>query len=210
MNTLLKPLFAASAFSIILLQGCSSSPSATGLAKQEAHLDQKRRETAQLQAEKAIDAMPAWAQATPRPDSTGIFALGIGESDKLPLALKKAQLQAEYALAKNLQQELAGNERMIQQDNNGSASGQYDSVITSLVDYVSVVGCEEVKRDTVAINGRFQTYILLKMPYEAFNQALQAKKQQTRDSQMQQAYNRLERQLEQRRQAAIPVGTTLQ
>ena len=94
MNTLLKPLFAASAFSIILLQGCSSSPSATGLAKQEAHLDQKRRETAQLQAEKAIDAMPAWAQATPRPDSTGIFALGIGESDKLPLALKKAQLQA--------------------------------------------------------------------------------------------------------------------
>jgi hypothetical protein len=99
---------------------------------------------------------------------------------------------------------------MIQQDNNGSASGQYDSVITSLVDYVSVVGCEEVKRDTVAINGRFQTYILLKMPYEAFNQALQAKKQQTRDSQMQQAYNRLERQLEQRRQAAVPAGTTLQ
>lgn len=199
MNTLLTPLLAVSAFSLLLLQGCSSTPGATGLAKEEARLDQKRRESAQVQAEKAIDTMPDWAQATPRPDSNGIYALGIGDSDTLPMSLKKAQLQAEYALAKNLQQELAGSERMLQQDSNGRASGQFDSIITSLVDYVSVVGCEEVKRQTVAVGGRFQTYILLKMPYEAFNQALQAKKRQANDRQLQQAYDRLGAQLEQHR-----------
>lgn len=208
MKTTLKHLYAATAISLVFLHGCSSAPTAKSLAKEEAQLDQQRREAAQTEAEKAIDAMPSWATATPRPDSTGIFAIGIGESDKLPLAMKKAQLQAEYALAKNLQQELAGNERMLQQDSNGSASGQYDSIITSLVDYVSVVGCEEVKRQTVAVNGRFQTYILLKMPYEAFNQALQAKKAQTRDNQLQQAYNRLERQLEQRRRTVTAGNAT--
>ncbi len=206
MKSTLKRFYALTALGIILLEGCSSVP-ATQVAREEAHIDKKRREYAQQQAEKALDTMPDWAQATPRPDSSGIYALGIGDSDTLPMSLKKAQLQAEYALAKNLQQELAGSERMLQQDSNGRASGQFDSIITSLVDYVSVVGCEEVKRQTVAVDGRFQTYILLKMPYETFNQALQAKKKQANDRQLQQAYDRLGAQLEQHRRLNTAAGT---
>lgn len=206
MKSTLKRFYALTALGIILLEGCSSVP-ATQVAREEAHIDKKRREYAQQQAEKALDTMPDWAQATPRPDSSGIYALGIGDSDTLPMSLKKAQLQAEYALAKNLQQELAGSERMLQQDSNGRASGQFDSIITSLVDYVSVVGCEEVKRQTVAVDGRFQTYILLKMPYETFNQALQAKKRQANDRQLQQAYDRLGAQLEQHRHLNSATGT---
>ena len=206
MKSTLKRFYALAALGVIILEGCSSVP-ATQMAREEAHIDKKRRETAQHQAEKALDVMPDWVQATPRPDSNGIYALGIGDSDTLPMSLKKAQLQAEYALAKNLQQELAGSERMLQQDSNGRASGQFDSIITSLVDYVSVVGCEEVKRQTVAVDGRFQTYILLKMPYETFNQALQAKKRQANDRQLQQAYDRLGAQLEQHRRLNSATGT---
>jgi hypothetical protein len=45
--------------------------------------------------------MPSWAANVPRPDGTGVYALGIAESDKVQIAIKKAQLQAQYGLPKS-------------------------------------------------------------------------------------------------------------
>lgn len=191
--SLLLPLSA-----LLMLSACSTTPTPQQLSKEQLKIEKNRREAAQNQAEKTLDAMPSWAVSVPRPDSTGVYALGIADSDKVQLALKKAQLQAEYGLAKQYNQELSGSERSMQQDAGANSSSQYQSLIQSLVNYVPVVGFEVVKQEVKAVNGEFQAYILLKLPYAEFNKALQTQKQQTQNVQMRQAFNDLELRLQQR------------
>lgn len=183
---------------LILLSACSSNPTSRQLVKEQLQIEKTRQQAAQKQAENTIDAMPSWAAVVPRPDSTGVYALGIADSDKVQLALKKAQLQAEYGLAKQFNQELAGSERSMQQDAGANSSSQYQSLIQSLVSYVPVVGFEVVKQEVKAVNGQFQAYMLLKLPYAEFNKALQNQKQQNQNVQMRQAFNDLELRLQQR------------
>ncbi len=182
----------------LLSSGCSSTPTSKSIVKEQLHIENQRREAAQQQAEKTIDAIPSWAITVPRPDQTGVYALGIAESDKVQIAIKKAHLQAQYGLAKLFNQELAGSEQSMQQDAGANSSSNYQSLIQSLVNYVSVVGFEVVKQEVKAVNGEFQAYTLLKLPYAEFNKALQNQKQQTQNVQMKQAFKELEQRLQQR------------
>jgi hypothetical protein len=113
--------------------------------------------------------------------------VGVAESDKVQIAIKKAQLQAQYGLAKIFNQELAGSEQMMQQDAGAGSSSSYQSLIQSLVNYVPIVGFEVVKQEVKAVNGEFQAYTLLKLPYAEFNKALQSQKQQAQNTDMKQA-----------------------
>lgn len=191
--SLLLPLSA-----MLILSACSSHPTSKQLVKEQQHIEKTRQEATQKQAENTIDAMPSWAASVPHPDNTGVYALGIADSDKVQIALKKAQLQAEYGLAKQFNQELVGSERSMQQDAGANSSSQYQSLIQSLVSYVPVVGFEVVKQEVKAVNGQFQAYMLLKLPYAEFNKALQSQKQQSQNVQMRQAFNDLELRLQQR------------
>lgn len=182
----------------LLSAGCSSTPTSKSIVKEQLHIENQRREAAQQQAEKTIDAIPSWAITVPRPDQTGVYALGIAESDKVQIAIKKAHLQAQYGLAKLFNQELAGSEQSMQQDAGANSSSNYQSLIQSLVNYVSVVGFEVVKQEVKAVNGEFQAYTLLKLPYAEFNKALQNQQQQTQNVQMKQAFKELEQRLQQR------------
>jgi hypothetical protein len=123
--------------------------------------------------------------------------VGVAESDKVQIAIKKAQLQAQYGLAKIFNQELAGSEQMMQQDAGAGSSSSYQSLIQSLVNYVPIVGFEVVKQEVKAVNGEFQAYTLLKLPYAEFNKALQSQKQQAQNTDMKQAFADLERRLQQ-------------
>ena len=195
---LLTKKLAAVAIMAYVVTGCSTTPDSKSLAKEQLHIEKQRREAAQHQAEKTIDAIPAWAMTAPRPDHTGVYALGVAESDKVQIAIKKAQLQAQYGLAKIYNQELAGSEQAMQQDAGANSSSYYQSLIQSLVNYVSVVGFEVVKQEVKAVNGEFQAYTLLKLPYAEFNMALQSQKQQTQNNDTKQAFADLEQRLQQR------------
>ncbi|MBK7299064.1 MAG: hypothetical protein IPI79_00775 [Moraxellaceae bacterium] len=69
-----------------------------------------------------------------------------------------------------------------------------------MVNYVSVVGFEVVKQDVRAVNGEYQAYTLLKLPYAEFNKALQSKKQQAQTMDVKQAFAEMEYRLQQRQQ----------
>ena len=185
---------------VLTTAGCSTTPSSKSIVKEQLHIEKQRREVAQQQAEKTIDFMPSWAMTVPRPDGTGVYALGIAESDKVQIALKKAHLQAQYGLAKLYNQELAGSEQAMQQDAGTASNSHYQSLIQSLVNYVSVVGFEVVKQDVRAVNGEYQAYTLLKLPYAEFNKALQSKKQQAQTMDVKQAFAEMEYRLQQRQQ----------
>jgi hypothetical protein len=108
MMLLTQKLSAIAAIAYVLTTQVAATPDSKSIVKEQLHIEKQRREVAQQQAEKTIDAMPSWAANVPRPDGTGVYALGIAESDKVQIALKKAQLQAEYGLAKLYNQELSG------------------------------------------------------------------------------------------------------
>lgn len=182
---------------ITLFTACSSTPTNKSLVKEQLSIEKQRRNVAQDLAEQSLDAMPSWAMTAPRPDNTGVYAVGVAESDKVQIAIKKAQLQAQYGLAKIFNQELAGSEQMMQQDAGAGSSSRYQSLIQSLVNYVPVVGFEVVKQEVKAVNGEFQAYTLLKLPYAEFNKALQSQKQQAQNTDMKQAVADLERRLQQ-------------
>lgn len=193
---------------VLALHGCASHQTADELAKEQAKAsqiqlkaDNQRQNIAQEKAQNTLEQFPSWALQVPAPDATGVYAIGIGDSDKVPVAIKKAQLEAEYGLAKLYNQELAGSEKSSQQDNGNGSSSQYTALISKLVDYVPVVGFQIVKQDIKAIDGKFNAFILMKLPYEEFNKVLQQQKQKAQSVQDKAAFDDLEKRLEIRRQA---------
>jgi hypothetical protein len=195
-------------FTALTLHGCASQKAANELAAEQAKAskiqlkaDNQRQNIAQEKAQNTLEQFPSWALQVPAPDATGVYAIGIGDSDKVPIAIKKAQLEAEYGLAKLYNQELAGSERSSQQDNGNGSSSQYTALISKLVDYVPVVGFQIIKQDIKAIDGKFNAFILMKLPYEEFNKVLQQQKQKAQGAQDKAVFDDLEKRLELRRKA---------
>lgn len=189
----------------VALAGCSSPQKR--LAKDLAKAEEVRREArekeaklAQKQAKRLIKAYPDWALEAPRPDATGLYAIGVGRSRDLELARKKARLQASYEIAKQLNQELAGGERLAEYDRDTHASSTYQVLIDQLVDWTPVVGYEVLKQEIVPVDGVFHVYLLAKMPYEAFNQVLQERRRQAQDDAVRRDFDALHERLERLRQ----------
>ena len=194
-----------------LATGCASSPSMKELAQEQAEVTALRaeaqaraeadyREREQERMESHIDAIPGWALEAPHPDETGMYAVGMGESKKLRVALRKATLDAEFGLAKLYSQELSGSERSYTQDNaEGGVDEQYTALIDKLVDSVPLAGFEVVEQQVKPINGEYHAFVLLKLPYDEFNRVLQSQKREARDAEITAAFDDLERRLEKRR-----------
>ena len=102
-------------------------------------------------------------------------------------------LDAEFGLAKLYKQELSGSERSyVKENGNRGAESQYSSLVDKLVARVPVVGYEVVKQDVKSIHGQFQSWILLKLPYEQFNKVLQEQKAEAFDKSVKDAFDDLE------------------
>lgn len=197
----------------LVMTGCASSPSMQKLAEDQSKAEKVRAEAAaekraqeQARMEETLKAVPAWALEVPRPDSTGIFAVGMSESDTLRVALRKAMLEAEYGLAKTYNQELSGSERSYTQDNGGqTTSQQYTALIDKLVTQVPVSGFEVVHQEIKPIGGKYNAFVLLKLPYEQFNRTLQDQraKSNTNDKTISAAFDDLGRRLKERRQQRL-------
>lgn len=195
----------------VLMSGCSSAPSKEGLAKDDvraaevrAKAEEEKRALVQKRMEAEISQVPEWALKQPRPDESGVYAVGISESDKINVAIHKATLEAEFGLAKNFNQELSGSERLYAQDNNSRVGkDQYTALIDKLVSQVPVVGFEVVNQEVKALDGKYNVYVMLKLPYAQFNRVLQEQRSKTEDRTIAKAFDDLERRLVQRRQQIL-------
>ena len=161
----------------------------------------ERRENKRKQA--FINEVPEWAMEAPPADSSGVYAVGAGDSDKLTTAVRIADLQAQYGLASQLDAEISGSERLFEEDRGaGKPLSRYRQLIDKLVAEVPVVGLEVVEKEVIPLQGRYHAFVLLKMPYEAFNNVLQAKRAEAAGSSMDEAFDDLERRIEKRRAAS--------
>ncbi|MGA8864885.1 MAG: hypothetical protein WB444_13870 [Gallionella sp.] len=195
----------------MLMVGCSSSPTMKQLAEDESRASEVRAKAAearqakeQERMEAAINQVPKWALEQPRPDDTGVYAVGTAESDRMRVAIKKAMLEAEFGLAQIYNQELSGSERSYTQDNNGRVGQeQFTALIDKLVSQVPVVGFEIVRQEVKPIDGKYNAFVLLKLPYAQFNSVLKDQRAATDDGTVLKAYDDLEHRLEKRRQQRI-------
>lgn len=167
-----------------VLVGCASSPSMETIARDQmaaenarAKEEKRRNKEKQEAMEKFVDELPKWALEAPKPDATGIYAVGMGASDGLVVSIRKATLEAEFGLAKVYRQELSGAERsLVEERGEKVASQQYQQVIDKLVSRVPVVGYEVVRQEVKPIDGKYHAFMLLKLPYDQFNKVLQDQK----------------------------------
>lgn len=191
---------------ITALVGCSSSPD-TELSKRLLELEKSQqemialqKEQAQAEREKEMDVMPDWYLEPPKPDSTGFFGVGYSKSKHPGFGLKSARLQAESDLAKQYKQEMSGSERSFEQGNvDGDVSSQTTLLIDKIIDSVPVVGYTVVEQIMEPIDGVYQTYVLLKLPYDEFNKVLLSEKSNSFDKAVQGHFDDLERRLKERR-----------
>ena len=190
----------------LLVTGCSTSPDeamAERLAAlEQAERDRKAERTAAAQAlrEDELDTAPSWFLSPPEADSTGFYAVGHSRSKQMGHALKSARLQAEFQLAKMYRQELSGSERSFERGNSdGDVVSQTTFLIDKIVDAVPVIGYTVVEQKMIPLNGAFETFVLLKLPYDEFNMVLKSQREQELDKTVQESFDDLERRLNARR-----------
>lgn len=165
-----------------LLAGCSSTPTAVTIQKDEAAAaaareaaEAKRMARADERAEKYLKRVPDWVSNPPRGDGAFVYAVGSGQSSKFDLSRQKAVLTGEFGLAKQYRQALSGQERMYQRDNGGTSGTQerYTVLIDKLVDRVQLVGHEVIKTETLVVDGgQYQTWVLMKLSFEDMEKIL--------------------------------------
>ena len=191
-----------------MVTGCATQPTMQQLTEDSisasqarAAADEKAAQKRQEKMEDNLSQIPGWFLEVPKPDGSGVYAVGEGESNKVRVAMKKAMLDAEFGLAKVYGQDLSGSERASVQESNGdAATSQYTALIDKLVSHVSVVGFETVHQEVKTIAGKYHAFVLLKLPYEQFNAVLQNQAAKTNDAKVESQFKELERRLDKRRQ----------
>lgn len=178
------------------LTGCSSNDIEERTeALQEAQVQQVQIKTEKMDAQ--LESIPDWFLDIPAPDGKGVFGVGFGESNQPAFALKAAELQAKFELAKNFKQVVSGQERSYQdQTSDGDVQSKINILIDSLVEEMNVAGFERVKRSVSNVEGRANAYVLLRMPYEEYNHALRSLRAKGIDDKMEVAFNQLEKRLD--------------
>lgn len=191
---------------IAMLSGCSTSPDEAmaerlkALEESNAEMVAKKNMAEQKLREGELDVAPSWYLSPPDADSEGFYGVGYAKSKNLGHALKAARLQAEFALAKMYRQELSGSERAFERGNSdGDVLTQTTFLIDKIVDAVPVVGYSVVEQKMTPVNGVYETFVLLKLPYDEFNAVLKSQRERELDQTVQASFDDLERRLATRR-----------
>lgn len=190
-KTLLHLVMFGAAMSLV---GCSSSPSKTDIAEEQAKVEKIQSDAAEAQAERRQEQMeqemknlPGWVLDPPKTDGNGFYGVGVGSDRDLVNSMRKAKLQASYELAKTMKSELSGEDTMT-----GSGEGEYRYVINNFVDKVNLSGAQVVKQKVEPINGMYKSYVLMKYPYNDFNQILKdSQANEANKKTLEDAYQRL-------------------
>lgn len=178
------------------LAGCSSTPTRTDLAIDQANANAVKTNAAQKVAEKTLDNIPDWVINPPKSDALGVYGVGIGQSKKLDVSMKKGSLNAQYELAKSFGQVLSGNERNYTKDSSLGSTDDFTQLIDSIVAKVPVNGYEVVENKVVAMNGEYTNYTLLHLTYDQFGKGLSATKQESTTQKIKEEFNDLYERLE--------------
>jgi len=180
---------------LLNLAGCSSNPDSADIALEQLKAESIIADAKQEKAEESLSTIPDWLILPPKNDDTGVYGVGIGESQKLDLAIKKAGLNAQYELAKSFSQVLSGNEKNYQREGSEQLTEQYTKVVDSLVVSVPLNGYETVQQKVHVIDGKFVAYKLIRLTYKRLAQSLKENQYGVHQEEIKAAFTELEKRL---------------
>lgn len=165
----------------LVLAGCASEPTQTSIAKDQIEANKVIANAEQKSAETTLSQLPTWVVNPPKSDAIGVYGVGIGESKKLDVAMKKGSLNAQYELAKSFGQVLSGNERSYTKDGVVGTADDFTQLIDSIVAEVPINGYEVIENKVVALDGKFTNYTLMRLSYDQFERGMSNAKQVSTD-----------------------------
>ncbi|MGR5178834.1 hypothetical protein [Vibrio mediterranei] len=180
----------------LVLAGCASEPTQTSIAKDQIEANKVIANAEQKRAEATLSQLPAWVVNPPKSDATGVYGVGIGESKKLDVAMKKGSLNAQYELAKSFGQVLSGNEKSYTKEGSAGTVDDFIQLIDSIVAEVPVNGYEVIENKVVALDGKFTNYTLMRLTYEQFGKGLTVAEQKSTDEKIKSEFNDLYQRLD--------------
>lgn len=209
----MKNFITLSLFGAALLTGCSSAPDAESIAQDEIDAQQLRYDAQQAhqaqeseKLEASIASMPKWVLSPPKADVEGVFGVGVADSKKPELAMRKSSLNAQFELAKQFKQEVNGQEQSYTKDSSTNTE-QYTQLIDSIVGSVPVAGYRTVKQEMVVRDGRVYAYTLLKLPYDEFNAVINQKMTQVDAQEIKAAFADLQQRIKERKSQLVETSS---
>lgn len=200
----IKTSFIASTASIILLSGCASQSPQIEMAELQAELEAQRTEQLEQSQERkseqlrqALDDVPGWVIAPPKPDVKGVYGVGLAESSSLNLVMKKARLQAEFEIAQQMAQEISGLEQQFSEDATGNeANLRFESAVERFVNSVEIAGQEIVKQDVKISGGQYNGFVLMRLSFDSMERMLEERSAMEGYDRMKAAFKALKERVE--------------
>lgn len=191
-----KSTIAVTILGALTMAGCSSTPTPN---EQFVEHKQEVREKAYSKEEQKFASVPKWFLNQPKNDDSGVYAVGTATSNNLQFSMNHAKLNAEFSIAKSLNQELSGRERaFMSSDSNGNVSSDAESVVTKFIDSADIVGVDTVENEVQLNEGKYTVYTLVYMSYEQQANILGRKAGNTTRDSAKQAYAEIEAELRRR------------
>ena len=198
-----KSLTLTAAVALLAMGGCSTTTSMADIAKDQAKADQIRQNAEAAQAKKRqaamsdeINAMPEWVTQVPPTDATGFYAVGQGASDDLRVSMEKARMDGEFGLAEQFKNSLSGQAQHRDKEGANGRQEDYKRMVDNLVAEVPLNGYQVIHQDVKPIQGRFHTYILLRLPFASVNRVVQEQESHTHDAEVKQDFQELSDRIE--------------
>lgn len=145
----------------IFLTACASDPVQDYQEAQERELKHKT----EIMESTLADA-PQWYLSPPKSDINGVYATATASSSDLQYSRELAIFQAEYAIAKTINNEVSGKERQHRSQSGGVFRSTADQTIVKRVAGADVLGYRVVSQEFRIENGLYTSYVLLHMPYD--------------------------------------------
>lgn len=165
MNT--KLLFLSTS---LMMSACATSPVDDYLAAQEQSVKNKT-----VQMSETLSNVPDWFLTPPISDAAGVYATAMASSGDLQYARELAIFQAEYSIAKTINNAVSGKERLHRSQSAGGFRSTADQTVVKKVAGADVLGYRIVSQEFRIENGLYASYVLIHMPYEIQQQMIENK-----------------------------------
>ena len=204
-----KSLTLAAALALLALDGCSTTTSMADIARDQAKADQIRQNSEAAQSAKRqaamkdeIGAIPEWVMQVPPTDGIGFYAVGKGSSESMDVSMDKARLDGEFGLAEQLKNAVSGQVQHREKDGVNGLQEDYKRLVDNLVAEVPLNGYQVIHQDVMPIQGKFHTYVLLRLPFASVNRVVQEQESRSHDAEVKQDFQELSNRIEKLKEEA--------
>lgn len=151
-----------------LMAGCSSNYNA---GDRQAELMKAKYEMETEQRQQKLDEIPDWFLEPDQFDENGFYAVAVGESTNMNLAIREAKLRAQAELAGQVSQLISAQEKLYTKGDTLNTGSNISSVIESFIMEQDVAGTVFDRKDMMLVGDKYLFYTRAYLPVKMLKEA---------------------------------------